>query len=159
MFSAPESNVLPDVTPETGSFSYANPRAIHWGQGSIEHLAPELKRLQVTRVALITNRSLVTEEKLLGRVRSAMGDVEAQATEVISQHAPMSEIDAAVEQTTEIGVDGIVSFGGGSAIDAGKVIAVKLADRRGLAYRGLPHISIPTTLSAAELAGSAGYTD
>ncbi len=159
MFSAPESNVLPDVTPETGSFSYANPRAIHWGQGSIEHLAPELKRLQVTRVALITNRSLVTEEKLLGRVRSAMGDVEAQATEVISQHAPMSEIEAAVEQTTEIGVDGIVSFGGGSAIDAGKVIAVKLADRRGLAYRGLPHISIPTTLSAAELAGSAGYTD
>src|ERR1700732_1658624 len=39
------------------------------------------------------------------------------------------------------------------------MIAVKLPDRRGLAYRGLPHVAIPTTLSVAELAGGAGYTD
>jgi len=78
---------------------------------------------------------------------------------VISQHAPMTEIEAAVEHATEVGVDGLVSFGGGSAIDAAKMIAVKLADRRGLAYRGLPHVAIPTTLSVAELAGGAGYTD
>jgi alcohol dehydrogenase class IV len=88
-----------------------------------------------------------------------MGDAEAPATEVISQHAPMTEVDAAVEHATEAGVDGLVSFGGGSAIDAAKMIAVKLADRRGLAYRGLPHIAIPTTLSVAELAGGAGYTN
>ena len=49
--------------------------------------------------------------------------------------------------------------GGGSAVDAAKMVAVKLADRRGLAYRGLPHVAIPTTLSVAELAGGAGYTD
>jgi maleylacetate reductase len=159
MLGSRESNLLRDVTPETGSFNYANPRAIHWGQGSLVQLAPELKRLQVTRVALVTNRSLVAQEKLLSRVRGALGDAEALTTEVIGAHAPMSEIEAAIEHTTEIGVDGIVSFGGGSAIDAGKVIAVKLADRHGLAYRGLPHIAIPTTLSAAELAGSAGYTD
>src|SRR5438094_4770074 len=156
---ASESNVLPDMAPMAGSFNYANPRAIHWGAGSVAQLAPELKRLQVMRVALITTRSLVAEEKLLGRVRDALGDAEAPATEVIGQHAPMSEIDAAIEHATEVGVDGIVSFGGGSAIDAGKVTAVKLADRRGLAYRGLPHIAIPTTLSAAELAGGAGFTD
>ena len=156
---AAESNLLPDVTPDIGSFSYANPRAIHWGPGSLVQLEHELKRLQVRRVALITNRSLVAEEKLLVRVRGALGDAEALTTEVIGAHAPMAEIDVAVEHTTEIGVDGIVSFGGGSAIDSGKVIAVRLADRHGLAYRGLPHIAIPTTLSAAELAGGAGYTD
>src|SRR6266702_7166189 len=142
-----------------GVFNYANPRAIHWGQGSLAQLAPELKRLQVKRVALITTRSLLAEGKLVGRVRGALGEAEAPATEVISQHAPMTEVEAAVEHTTEAGIDGIVSFGGGSAIDAGKMIAVKLADRRGLAYRGLPHIAIPTTLSAAELAGGAGYTN
>ena len=154
-----ESNVLPDVTPPAGSFNYANPRAIHWGAGSLAQLAPELKRLQVMRVALITNRSLVAEEKLLAHVRDALGDAEAPATEVIGQHAPMSEIEAAIEHATEVGVDGIVSFGGGSAIDAAKMTAVRLADRRGLAYRGLPHVAIPTTLSAAELAGGAGFTD
>ena len=147
------------MTQPAGSFNYANPRAIHWGAGSLAQLAPELKRLQVMRVALITTRSLVAEATLLARVRDALGEAEAPATELVSQHAPMSEIEAAVEHATEIGVDGIVSFGGGSAIDAGKVTAVKLADRRGLAYRGLPHIAIPTTLSAAELAGGAGFTD
>ena len=143
----------------TGVFSYSNPRVIHWGPGSLVQLAPELKRLQANRVALVTNRSLLAEGKLVARVRGALGDAEAPATEVISQHAPMTEIEAAVEHATEAGVDGLVSFGGGSAVDAAKMVAVKLADRRGLAYRGLPHVAIPTTLSVAELAGGAGYTD
>jgi maleylacetate reductase len=140
-------------------FSYSNPRVIHWGPGSLAQLAPELKRLQANRVALVTTRSLLAEGKLVARVRGAMGDAEAPATEVIGQHAPMAEIEAAVEHATEAGIDGLVSFGGGSAIDAAKMVAVKLADRRGLAYRGLPHVAIPTTLSVAELAGSAGFTD
>jgi len=150
---------LPDVTTQSGSFNYANPRAIHWGAGSLAQLAPELSRLQVTRVAIVTTRSLVAEGTLLGRVRESLDSAQALATEVVGQHAPMTEVDEAVARTTEIGVDGIVSFGGGSAIDAGKMIAVRLADRHGLAYRGLPHIAIPTTLSAAELAGTAGYSD
>jgi alcohol dehydrogenase class IV len=142
-----------------GVFNYSNPRVIHWGPGSLTQLAPELKRLQANRVALVTTSSLLAEGKLLTRVRGAMGETEAPATEVISQHAPLIEIEAAVEHANEAGVDGLVSFGGGSAIDAAKMVAVKLADRRGLAYRGLPHIAIPTTLSVAELAGGAGYTN
>ena len=143
----------------SGVFKYANPRVIHWGPGSVKELSNELKRLQATRVALITTRSLLADGELVGLVRSELGDAVAPATEVISQHAPMSEIDAAVDHVTDVGVDGVVSFGGGSAIDAAKIIAVKLADRRGLAYRGLPHVAIPTTLSVAELGAGAGFTD
>lgn len=142
-----------------GDFNYSNPRAIHWGPGALAQLAPELKRLQANRVALFTTRSLLAEGKLIESVRGAMGDTEAPTTSVISQHAPHAEIESAVEQATEAGVDGVVSFGGGSAIDAAKIVAVKLADRRGLAYRGLPHIALPTTLSVAELAGGAGFTN
>jgi alcohol dehydrogenase class IV len=42
------------------------------------------------------------------------------------------------------------------------MIAVKLADRAdgaGRAARALPHVAVPTTLSVAELAAGAGYTD
>jgi maleylacetate reductase len=141
------------------AFGYANPRAIHWGPGALTQLAPELKRLQMNRVALFTNRSLLAEGNLVEKVRGALGEAEDATTVVISQHAPHSEIDAGLEAATEAGVDGIVSFGGGSAIDAAKMVAVRLADRRGLAYRGLPHIALPTTLSAAELAGGAGFTN
>jgi alcohol dehydrogenase class IV len=48
-----------------------------------------------------------------------------------------------------------VSFGGGSAIDAAKIISVRLAD----GSRALPHVAIPTTLSVAELAAGAGFTN
>jgi maleylacetate reductase len=127
------------------TFTYANPRVIHWGRGSIAQLGPELERLHVDRVALVTTRSL------LGR-----GDalkINAMATTVISQHAPMSEIDAGVEQAA--GADGIVSFGGGSAIDAAKIMSVRLADNG----KALRHVAVPTTLSVAELASGAGYTN
>jgi len=127
------------------SFAYANPRVIHWGRGSIAQLGPELERLHVERVALVTTKSL------LGR-----GDtlkINAMATTVISQHAPMSEIDAGVEQAA--GADGVVSFCGGSAIDAAKIISVRLAANG----NALPHVALPTTLSVAELAAGAGYTN
>jgi alcohol dehydrogenase class IV len=142
-----------------GVFSYSNPRVIHWGSGSLAQLAQELSRLKVGRVALVTTRSLLSEERALGEVRRALGEVGAPVTVVIGQHAPLSEVEAAVERAAEAEVDCVVSLGGGSAIDSAKTVSVKLADRRGPAGRGLPHIAIPTTLSVAELAGSAGFTD
>src|SRR5438105_14555686 len=146
----PHPPAAPGTSPQMGKsgiFTYSNPRVIHWGRGSVTKLTDELQRLEILRVALVTTRSLL--EKL---DRLAAKPV---ATIVISQHAPMSQIDAGVEEASSARADGVVSFGGGSAIDAAKVISVRLADGGG---RALPHIAIPTTLSAAELAAGAGYT-
>ncbi len=100
------------------------------------------------RVVLVTTRSL------LGSTKSI--PVTPVATVVISQHAPISEVDAGAEAATGAQADGIVSLGGGSAIDAAKIISVRLAGDEG---RALPHIAVPTTLSVAELAAGAGFTD
>ena len=141
-----------------GTFSYSNPRVIHWGAGSLAQLGPELMRLKAQRIALVTTRSLVAEEKLLAGVKAAMGGAGVVMVCTVGQHAPLLEVDAAVAQAGD-SVDGVVSFGGGSAIDAAKMIAVRVADRAGAADRALPHVAIPTTLSAAELAAGAGYTN
>jgi alcohol dehydrogenase class IV len=130
----------------SASFTYANPHVIHWGRGSVKQLSSELSRLGRDRVALVTTRSLLDSAAALG--------IKPTATIVIGQHAPSSQIDAGVEEAG--GADGIVSFGGGSAVDAAKIISVRLADGDG---RALPHIAIPTTLSVAELAAGAGYTN
>ena len=119
----------------------------------------ELARLQARRIALVTTRSLVAEERLISIVQGALGEARVAATVVVSQHAPMAQVDACIRTAEDARVDGVVSFGGGSPIDAAKMLAVKLADRDGHAPRGLPHIAVPTTLSAAELAAGAGYTD
>jgi maleylacetate reductase len=128
-------------------FHYSNPRIIHWGAGSVSHLESELTRLSTERPVLVTTRSLLSSLDGLS--------IKPMATVVIAQHAPMSQIDAGVEQASSARADGLVSFGGGSAIDAAKIISVRLAD----GGRELPHLAIPTTLSVAELAAGAGFTN
>ena len=139
-------------------FQYSNPQRIHWGAGSLGNLREELGRLQSRRVVLVTTRSLL-ETDLPARVRQAMADVESPLTVQITQHAPVHEVQAAVARASESEVDGVISLGGGSAIDAAKMVGVRVADRERHADRGLPHVAIPTTLSAAELAAGAGFTD
>lgn len=143
----------------TAVFNYSNPPVIHWGPGSRAQLAAELQRLKAGRIALVTTRSLLAKEHLVGDVRRALGAASAPVTAVVGQHAPLSEVDAAFERAATADIDGILSFGGGSAIDAAKMLAVRLADRREMRERGLPHVAVPTTLSTAELAAGAGFTD
>jgi alcohol dehydrogenase class IV len=50
----------------------------------------------------------------------------------------------------------LISVGGGSPIDATKVIAFKVHEQTGSWF---PSIAIPTTLSAAETTALAGYTN
>src|SRR5947207_7098774 len=107
-------------------FSYSNPRVIHWGAGSVVHLQAELERLQARRVVLVTTRSLLDSTARL-RVAPA-------ATIVIGQHAPLAQVDAGVEQARS--ADAVLSFGGGSAIDAAKIISVRL----GGDGHAVPHI-------------------
>ena len=123
------------------SFKYSNPSVIHWGEGSLAQLPAELERLGVKRVALITTRSL----------RGVELPVRPGMTATIGQHAPIAQVEDAVRQAGEDGVDGVVSFGGGSPIDAAKIVALRAGQ--------LPHVAVPTTLSVAELAAGAGFTD
>ncbi|HET7467510.1 MAG TPA: iron-containing alcohol dehydrogenase [Candidatus Dormibacteraeota bacterium] len=137
------------------AFRYANPLDIFWGRKAVsQYLAAELNRLRVKGPVIVTTRSLREKARQL-ELRPASSPV----TVVVSQHAPMTEIESAFNDALASDVDGVVSFGGGSAIDAGKIIALRLAEQYGIDDRGLRHIAIPTTLSAAELASGAGYTD
>jgi maleylacetate reductase len=143
----------------SGLFTYSNPRVIHWGSGSIAALAAELTRLEARRIALVTTRSLVAEERLLGVVQRAHGEARVVATAIVGQHAPMTQVEVGAHDAATAHADGVVSFGGGSAIDAAKMIAVRLGEGSGDPARRLPHVAVPTTLSVAELAPGAGYTD
>lgn len=132
----------------TSSFRYANPSVIYWGAGSVAQLSGELERLEAPRVAIVTTRSLLPSLDRLA--------ISAEATVTVGQHAPMTQVRAGAEDIGLAGARAIVSFGGGSAIDAAKIISVRLADGDG---RALPHIAVPTTLSVAELAAGAGFTN
>jgi maleylacetate reductase len=139
-------------------FRYTGPPTIRWGAGSLAELSTELDRLDVDRPFLVTTRSLAVNAELLDRVRIALGRGLAGTWSGIRQHAPEGDVRAAIDDAASAQPTGVVSFGGGSAIDAAKIVALEVGCRRGQ-DRALPHVAIPTTLSVAELAPSAGVTD
>jgi len=122
-------------------FQYSNPPEIYWGAGSLGQLNLLIEHHRMRRVLLMTTRSLLGKKL----------PVEPAVTATVGQHAPMAHVDEAIANARGAEIDGVVSFGGGSPIDAAKILALRLG--------GLPHVAIPTTLSVAELAAGAGFTD
>jgi alcohol dehydrogenase len=159
---------------QSGSFTYANPRTIHWGPGSLaERLEQEMRQRNAQRAFVITTRSVAGNPSLGGTLAELLGARRVGQFAAISQHAPAADVAAAIRAAAEAKPDVLLSFGGGSPIDAAKAVAFGLATGLDLAdpraaekARGfkpgaddlLPHVSIPTTLSAAELSGLAGFT-
>ena len=66
----------------------------------------------------------------------------------IGQHSPIADIRKGVRVLRDLDADTIVSVGGGSPIDASKLILHFLKEEGG--GPTLTHVAIPTTLSAAE---------
>jgi 3-oxoacid CoA-transferase len=107
-------------------------------------------------VAVVTTRSLASDTAVMDRLRKAL-PATPRATVVIGQHAPIGEVERAAADVDASGADLLVSIGGGSPIDAAKLVGRLVAGRR--SAPPLPHVAIPTTLSVAELASGAGFTD
>jgi NAD(P)-dependent dehydrogenase (short-subunit alcohol dehydrogenase family) len=164
----------------SGTFRMPALDTLHYGSGSVTVLPAELARLGVTRALVVTGRSIATGTDLVGRVRSLLGDRCAGVFAESRQHVPRSSVLAAVEAARAEGADGIVSLGGGSPIDTAKAVALCLAEdvrqeadldplrlrtvagmvhRPAVAVRAVPHVSLSTTLSAAEFTGIVGITD
>lgn len=155
-----------------GSFRYANPPVIHWGPGCLaERLDAELRRLGAQRVFVVTTRSVARHPDLLPALVERLGARCAGQYSAIGQHAPARSVAEAVEAARSSSPDVLISFGGGSPIDATKAVAFALgtgldlndpsaaSEAAGLDGRDLlPHLSVPTTLSVAELSGLAGFT-
>jgi alcohol dehydrogenase len=147
---------------------------VHWGAGALDaHLERELSRLGGRRVFVVTTRSVAAHPDLLGRLERCLGTRFVGAFAGISQHAPAAAVAEAVTAAGAARADLLISFGGGSPIDAAKSVAFALATGLDLndphaAARArdfdpkadalLPHLALPTTLSAAELSGLAGFT-
>jgi alcohol dehydrogenase class IV len=140
----------------SGTYTFLPLEKVYFGAGSLRHLVDEAERLAGAAALVITGNTLATQTDLVKRVEAALGPRHAGTFAGIRQHVPQSGITEAVDLARRLGADLLVSIGGGSPIDAGKAVSRALAESTG-AY--IPHIAIPTTLSAAEFSGTAGFTD
>ena len=150
-----------------------------YGQPAAAALKAETDRLERARVFIVTNKSLA-RSNLLGGFASVLGARYAGCFSGVTAHGPRQCVIDGAEAARAAGADLLVAIGGGSVIDATKVMQLclrhEIRDAAGLgAYigrgRGEPStrpadadrwirvIAVPTTLSAAEFTWFGGASD
>jgi aldehyde dehydrogenase (NAD+) len=139
--------------PRTTGFSWTGPTKLTIGAGRAAAVAEEAMHLGVKRVLLISDRG-IEQTGLLKRVQGALGSMLRATFLDVPQDSSLATVDAATLLGREAGVDGVVSVGGGSAIDTAKAVAVclgaggKAIDHIGvhmLRGKPVPHVVLPTT--------------
>ena len=165
----------------TGTHHWPAQERVIYGKPAVDALGEELKRMDAKRVFVTTTRS-ITNGALVARIVASLGERFVGKFDAISAHSPREAVVAGAALIRESRADLVVAVGGGSVIDATKVMFLaiwrgaksvdelsKLAGVRGGANpeasawswdpQALRMIAIPTTLSAAEFFTSAGVTD
>jgi maleylacetate reductase len=157
--AADAEHVVPVSWTHTG---YA--QQIVFGVGAVDQLGDLLKSIGMRRVLLITTAGRGGSDDG-AKVARAAGRALVSTFADVTSHVPTPMVQAAVLQARRDGVDGIVSFGGGSVADTAKAVCFFTEQERGTPGSSfadrpvLPHVSITTTYSGAELTPFFGMTD
>jgi alcohol dehydrogenase class IV len=139
-----------------GEYTFLPQERVIFGVGSLGRLPDEVTRIGAVRALIITGNTLATQTDIIASVVQALGALHAGTFASIRQHAPGSGVNQALDAARALDADVLIGVGGGSPIDAAKVVALELARERGVFP---PQIALPTTLSAAEFSHLAGVTD
>jgi maleylacetate reductase len=126
----------------------ALPAHVVMARGAVSRISGEVDRLGLTRVLVIAGgRSTATA---LERVVSSLGARAVRVVEDAAQHVPGRLATQTVAEAARLGVDGVVTVGGGSATGLGKAVA------RGT---GIALVAVPTTYAGSEMTPLWGQTD
>jgi alcohol dehydrogenase len=153
----------------TGNWNY--PTSVRFGAGRIAELGAAARSAGIKRPLLVTDPTLA-RLPILARAREVL-KADGLPVEIFSDVKPnpvASNVESGVGVLKKGGHDGVIAFGGGSALDAGKVIAFMArqtrpmwdfedigdwwtrADPAGIA----PIIAVPTTAGTGSEVGRAG---
>ena len=152
-----------------------------YGRPAAETVAAESARLGAERVFLLVSRTLERETSWVDAIREALGSRYVGSYSGMPPHTPLDAVLDATSLARDAKPDLIVTFGGGSITDAGKMVRLALKhDIRTLegfdrfVIRVLPNgkratniyegadiaqIAVPTTLAGGDFNPSVGAND
>src|ERR1700754_657007 len=160
-----------------GSYQYPPMDFVIYGKPAAEALREEAERLGAKRVYLIVSRTLNTTTDEIEKIRKALGDRYAATFDGIPQHTTRDIVVETARHAKEAGADLVVAIGGGSVVDAAKIVLMcmeqEIFDPSGLdGFETTPDrrfgpfrtpkvrmIAIPSTLSGGEYNSGSLVTD
>jgi maleylacetate reductase len=165
----------------SGVFQYLSIERVRYGTPFEDAVAAEAKLVGAQRVFVLASGTLVRKTDCLERLESALAGKFVGLYAKVSAHTPRDTVVAAAKHAREAGADLIVTLGGGSVTDGGKMMVLCLAndvhdpteldryftrvgedgmvEQPNMAAPNVGLICVPTTLSAGEFNFTAGCTD
>jgi len=145
------------TNPLSGLWKPTHLQALYYGPDTVSKYLISSLPSDSSKAFIVTGNSLATKTSLIKDVEKLLGSRLAGTFSKIGEHAPVAQLDEATDKVREnADIDTIISIGGGSPIDSAKAISYRVNEKTG---KFLHHITIPTTLSAAECTSGAGYTE
>jgi alcohol dehydrogenase class IV len=100
-----------------------------FGKPAAESLAAEVIRLSKRRVFLVVSRTLNTKTGEIEKIRAALGDRFAGLYDQVPQHTSRQGAVEAARAALDVRADLIVAIGGGSVVDAAKIMLICMEHR------------------------------
>ncbi|MBI4182712.1 MAG: iron-containing alcohol dehydrogenase [Proteobacteria bacterium] len=110
----------------SGVFTTTAIERVVWGRPAAAALAEEVERLGARRVFLLASGSLNRASDEVAKVQRALGARLAGTHDRMPAHAPLEAVLEAAAAARAAEADLIVTFGGGSLTDAGKIVQIAL---------------------------------
>ena len=106
------------------------PFRVYSGHGALENLPAELKRHQTRRAFIVCGRTVSRRTGLIERMRRILGAACAGVFDEIEKDSTLPSVLKATEAARAANADLIIGVGGGSVIQAARVVVILLAERR-----------------------------
>jgi len=166
-------------------FQYSALETVHVGADLVEKLPALAAAREARRVFVLATGSLSRATGQFQDLKGALGSRYAGLFDEVAAHSPRADVLRALSAARAADADLLVTIGGGSIIDAGKVVQLALnegiesaaellqyarfsdgrhgarADQLALPGKSsrIRQIAVPTTLSGAEFSNNAGVLD
>jgi len=136
----------------TDSFSFRSPPRLHFAAGAVESLGEFAGRAR--NVLIVTGRSSARKSGLLDRMATALGNRNVTVFDSVEPNPSILTCEHGAAVATKAGADLVIGLGGGSAMDAAKVVAAiapnggyfaKLLGKTHYPHQPIRHIAVPTT--------------
>lgn len=179
--STPQQAADAPKPPPAGSHEFLAQDRVVWGKPAAQAALEEAERRGARRVFILTGRTLNRRTGAIAAIRDALGERHVGTFDECTEHTPRDSVLAAVRAARAAEPDLMLTVGGGTAIDTGKVMLIALAHgleraaqfddfrlsvnpdgtRRAPAIAPPPfrQVVVSTTLGAAEFSDLGGCTD